>query len=249
MALTPAQQQSVNNSGGYYDATGNWVDMSSSAGAGQGATASGGASGLAGLASLAPLIVNMLKGTSQPNPGALIGTIPGGQDLVNSVTGQIAQQAPLRQAVSQQAMNMLPDSAFPGGRPALAPVPAGPGPVATPPGNGVGSLLGAGAAGAGLTALLASIAGGANNPLSAVLTKLLGGGGASPNATGGAGGSPDFVGPINSASSLGGPGDLGNMDPNGTTYSGNNLANLWFGSSVGGPGSQVNSPGNGNTGI
>lgn len=116
--------------------------------------ASSNTSSLASLASLAPLIINMLKGTSQPNPGALIGTIPGGQDLVNSVVGQQQQQAPLRQAVTQQAMNMLPNSAFPGGRPALAPVGAGAAPVASS-GGGTdwGKILAAAGIGAGAGAL------------------------------------------------------------------------------------------------
>lgn len=131
---------------------------------------------LAALASLAPLIINMFKGSSQPNPGALLGTIPGGQDLLNSVTGQQQQQAPLRQAVTQQAMNMLPNSAFPGGRPALSPVGAGPAPVASPNGSGldIAKLLGAGAAGGGIAAALAKLlGGGAPGGGSADLGKLL----------------------------------------------------------------------------
>ncbi len=168
MALTPQQQQSVNDSGGYYDATGNWVDLSSSPGANQGATAPTGpgtASQLAPLASLAPLILNMLKSSSQPNPGALLGTIPGGQDLLNGVVGQQQQQAPLRQAVTQQAMNMLPNSAFPGGRTALSPVGPGPGAVPTTPGTNWGAVLGTGT---GLGAL-------ATPAILALLKKLLGG--------------------------------------------------------------------------
>lgn len=140
---------------------------------------------LGSLASLAPLIINMLKGSSQPNPGALLGTIPGGQDLLNSVTGQQQQQAPLRQAVTQQAMNMLPNSAFPGGRPALAPVGAGPAPVQGG-GSSLPGLLGAGAAGAGLGALLAKLAsgGGASSggdlgKLAAAIKNLLSGKGSS----------------------------------------------------------------------
>lgn len=128
-------------------------------------------SDLGSLASLAPLIINMLKGSSQPNPGALLGTIPGGQDLLNSVTGQQQQQAPLRQAVTQQAMNMLPNSAFPGGRPALAPVGAGPAPVQGG-GSSLPGLLGAGAAGAGLGALLSKLASGGGGSSGGDLGKL-----------------------------------------------------------------------------
>lgn len=131
---------------------------------------------LAALSSLMPLIINMLKGSSQPNPGALLGTIPGGQDLLNSVTGQQQQQAPLRQAVTQQAMNMLPNSAYPGGRPALAPVGAGPAPVAGgDSGLDIAKLLGAGAAGGGLGALLSKLMGGGGTPSggSFDLSKLL----------------------------------------------------------------------------
>lgn len=185
MALTPAQQQSVNDSGGYYDANGTWVDQSGSSGASQGATAGSGgstATSLAGLASLTPLIINMLKGSSQPNPGALIGTIPGGQDLVNSIVGQQQQQAPLRQAVTQQAMNMLPNSAYPGGRPALSAVGAGPAPVASSSsGSDLAKLLAAGGAGAGLGALLAKLASGGSSggdlgKLAAAIKNLFSGG-------------------------------------------------------------------------
>ena len=133
---------------------------------------------LAALGSLAPLIINMLKGSSQPNPGALLGTLPGGQDLLNGVVGQQQQQAPLRQAVTQQAMNMLPNSAYPGGRPTLAPV--GPGAAPVPGGGGTdwGKLLGAGAAGAGLGALLSKLAsgsgGGSGGPLGPIAKALWG---------------------------------------------------------------------------
>lgn len=117
---------------------------------------------LGSLASLAPLIINMLKGSSQPDPGALLGSLPGGQNILNGVVGQQQQQAPLRQAVTQQAMNMLPNSAFPGGRPALAPVGAGPAPVAASNNSGldIAKLLGAGAAGGGIGAALAKLLGG-----------------------------------------------------------------------------------------
>lgn len=129
---------------------------------------------LASLASLTPLIINLLKGTSQPNPGALLGTIPGGQDLLNGVVGQQQQQAPLRQAVTQQAMNMLPNSAFPGGRPALAPVGAGAAPVTgSSSGLDLSKLLGAGAAGAGLGALLSKLMGGSGAGSGGDIGKLI----------------------------------------------------------------------------
>lgn len=127
---------------------------------------------LGSLASLAPLIINMLRGSSQPNPGALLGTIPGGQDLLNSVTGQQQQQAPLRQAVTQQAMNMLPNSAFPGGRPALAPVGAGPAPVQGG-GSNIPALLATAAASGGLGAALAKLAAGSGSGGGGDLGKLL----------------------------------------------------------------------------
>lgn len=163
MALTPQQQQSVNNSGGYYDVNGNWVDMSGSSGAGQGATVgTGGGAGNAALTALAglPLLINMLKG--QPTPGQQLGSIPGGQDLLNGVLNQQQQQAPLRAALTQQAMNMLPNSAFPGGRTAVPVGTANYAPTAASSSSGFpwGALLAGGGLGAALAALAKSGAGG-----------------------------------------------------------------------------------------
>ena len=175
---------------------------------------------LAALGSLAPLIINMLKGSSQPNPGALLGTLPGGQDLLNGVVGQQQQQAPLRQAVTQQAMNMLPNSAYPGGRPTLAPVGQGPAPVAGGGGVDWGKLLAAGAGGAGLGAALAKMSGpGSGGPLGPIAKALWGllhhGGKTSP-----------WQGPVNNEGFNRPPTDLnpnmfpGFNDPNNDPFSG-----------------------------
>lgn len=127
------------------------------------------------LMALLPLIGLMIhQGSTQPStPGQLIGSIPGGQDILNSVLQQNAQKAPLRQAVTQQAMNMLPNSAFPGGaRPAI---PQGPtyAPAApnTSGGMDVGKMLmllaGGGAATLGLAPWLKKLFGGGTPNLNA----------------------------------------------------------------------------------
>ncbi len=140
-----------------------------------GTTSTGGttAASLTPLLALLPLITTMLKGSNQPNPGQLIGSIPGGQDVLNSVLTQNAQKAPLRQAVTQQAMNMLPNSAFPGGRPSI---PQGTtyAPASQPSGGsgpGLGTALGLLGAGIGGNLLGA---GGLN--LASWLKNLFGGG-------------------------------------------------------------------------
>lgn len=117
------------------------------------------------LLALAPLIATMLRGTPSLNPGQMLGTIPGGQDILNSVIQNNAQKAPLRAAVTQQAMNMLPNSAFPGGRPASLPTGPSYAPASMPSsssGPGLGSALGLLGGGAGLGLLLNNLFGGKN---------------------------------------------------------------------------------------
>ena len=117
--------------------------------------------------------------------------------LANQMANQSAQSAPLRQAVTQQAMNMLPNSAFPGGRPAI------PAAVNYPAGTATG-----GSSSALPTALL-SLAGGLGGGLALApwLQNLFGGGGT--NTGGGSGNGP--------ASGQGVPVG-GSVDANGNVY-------------------------------
>lgn len=155
------------------------------------------------LAALVPMLVNLFKGNS---PGQMLGSIPGGQDLMNNMVTTSNQQQPLRTAVIQSGLNMLPSSSFSGGvRPSASSgatatyAPASSSSSSSDLMNVLG-LLGAGAGGFGLAKLLSSGSGGSgsgggsgaggNSPLSSLLNKLFGGGNGSgiqgnqPNAGG-----------------------------------------------------------------
>lgn len=102
--------------------------------------------------------------------------VPGLQELLNQSITQQRQAAPLRTAINQQAVNMLPNSAFT--RPDMAAIPQAN--YSTPPDSGgmspiLAALLGAGG-GAGLTLLLQKLLGG---------NKGGGGSGGGGNGTGG----------------------------------------------------------------
>lgn len=120
--------------------------------------------------------------------------VPGLQELLNSAITQERQRAPLRTAVSQQAANMLPNSAFgAAGRPNMSTIPAasyGAGSGASGGGTDwtkILSMLGAGIAGGGaLAKLLGGNNSGGGGNLAAIangLKKLFGHGG-SPSANG-----------------------------------------------------------------
>lgn len=100
--------------------------------------------------------------------------VPGLQELLNSSITRNRELEPVRTAVSQQAVNMLPNSAF--NRPNIGAIPRANYTTPAPTDSGgtdwakILSLLGAGAAGGGL------------------LAKLLGGGGGSGGNGGGSGG-------------------------------------------------------------
>lgn len=85
--------------------------------------------------------------------------VPGLQEMLNQAVTQQRQAAPLRTAINQQAVNMLPNSAFT--RPDMAAIPQAN--FSTPPPSDgmsplIAALLGAGG-GAGLTLLLQKLLG------------------------------------------------------------------------------------------
>lgn len=91
--------------------------------------------------------------------------VPGLQELLNNDITQQRQMAPVRSGIAQQAANMLPNSAYPGGRPNMAAI--APATYST----------GAPSGGSDLAKTLALLGGGAG--IGAALAKLLGGGGGS----------------------------------------------------------------------
>lgn len=156
MPTTP-QQQSINDSGGYYDPTGNWVDQSGSPGANQGGTASTGGltanhvvQGLTALAGvLAGHAVNQNAGQSAVPPQL--------SQLLDMSTQRAAYQNPMFQAVNQGVYDMLPGFARQGTN--LSGTLSNQVPPASSSGGGMGPLA-AGATGAGIGAALASLLGG-----------------------------------------------------------------------------------------
>ncbi len=109
--------------------------------------------------------------------------VPGLQELLNQSITQQRQLQPLKTAVNQQAMNMLPNSAFPGQpmsglgtRQNLSQIPAAnfttPAP-GTDWGNVLGNIAGAGGIGAAVARALGSGSGG-NLPIQQLIDKLKG---------------------------------------------------------------------------
>lgn len=89
--------------------------------------------------------------------------VPGLQELLNSSITQQRQKAPLHTAVNQQAMNMLPNSAFgAGGRTDISSIPSAgyTTPAPTDSGTDWAKVLGGIGAGVGVGGLLAKLLGG-----------------------------------------------------------------------------------------
>ncbi len=157
MALTPSQQQSVNDSGGYYDPTGNWMDQSGSPGANQGGTApTGGLTSnhlIQGLTALA----GVLAGHASTSGAGQANVPPQLSQLLNMSTQRAAYQNPLFQAVNQGVYGMLPNFARQGTNLSGTLSNQVP-PASSNSGGGIGPLA-AGLGGAGIGAAIASALG------------------------------------------------------------------------------------------
>lgn len=102
--------------------------------------------------------------------------VPGLQELLNNDITQQRQMAPVRSGVAQQAANMLPNSAFPGGRPDMSAIqPANFRTPAPSGGSDLAKTLALLGTGGGIGALLAKLLsnGGDKNGASGDIGKLL----------------------------------------------------------------------------
>ena len=136
MALTPQQQQSVKDSGGYYDPFGNWIDLS-------GQNTGGGLASSPAAAALASILGLTLGRTAGQSSAA--GNIPPQLSQLLDMSAQRAQsQNPLFSAATSGMYQMLPDFAKGGAQ--LPPSSAS---------GGTGSAMGGLSAPLGLAALAA----------------------------------------------------------------------------------------------
>jgi hypothetical protein len=170
VALTPQQQQSVQNSGGYYDPTGNWIDMS-----GQNVSGGGANPVLSAIASLGGLLAGRAYGNSQASAN-----IPPQLSQLLDMSVQRAQtQNPLFSAATSGMYQMLPD--FAKGGPQIPNVPAG---GSASNGSGGGTATGLGLSALALAALAKS---GAFGPAVSALRNIFGGGAGTGTVANGSG--------------------------------------------------------------